>query len=303
MKWTNEARIGAVVVLAGFVLIGGILYLRGIDIRAKQYSLSVFYRNVTGLQSGDLVTVSGLMIGHVESMVLKGRQIRVDLSIKAKVLLPRDSRAILKSESIMGGKFIEVTPGADTVMLTDGDSLMGLYQADLSELTATLAPISSNVLGILENVNSTFDERTRQSIKAIVADLARSTARLDEAVRTGGADAERAFSEFADFSNDLSHFARTIDTLAVVQRGNVDTSMTALRRMAENLDRASSKLERTTESLDIVFAKLRNGEGSLGKLVHDEALYNDLDSLSVNLNRLVKDIRENPDRYVQVSVF
>ena len=303
MKWTNEARIGIVVFLAAVVFVSGVLYLRGIDIRSKQYSLAVFYRNVNGLETGDLVTVAGLGIGHVESMALTGREITVNLSIKTRVQLPRDSKALLKSETIMGGKFIEITPGADTVMLKNGDSLMGVYEADLSELTSTLAPITSNVLGILENVNSTFDEPTRQRIKEIVTDLSRSTARLDAAVRTGGADAKRAFSDFADFSNDLAHFARTLDTMAIQQRGNVDTGLTAFRRMAENMERISSKLEQTTESLDFVVANIRNGEGTIGKLVHDERLYNDLDSLSVNLNLLVKDIRENPDRYVNISLF
>ena len=303
MKWTLEARIGIVVFLAAVVFVGGILYLRGIDIRSKQYSLTVLYRNVIGLQTGDLVTVGGLAIGHVESMTLSGRQIAVNLSIKTRVQLPRDSRAILKSTTIMGGKFIEITPGADTVMLKNGDSLNGLYEADLSELTATLAPITSNVLGILENVNTTFDEPTRQRIKDIVADLAHSAARLADVIRTGGQNADRAFSDFADFSRDLAHFARTLDTLALRQRGNVDTGLTAFRRMAENVDRLTARLERTAESLDVVIGKIRNGDGTLGKLVHDEKLYNDIDSLTVNLNRLVKDIRENPERYVQVSVF
>jgi phospholipid/cholesterol/gamma-HCH transport system substrate-binding protein len=303
MTFSNEARVGFVVLAAAILFIGGVILLRGIDLRSKQYSLKVLYRNVTGLKTGDVVTVAGLAIGRVETMSFAGRSIQVDLSIQTKVHLPKDSRAIVKSETIMGGKFIEITPGVETRMLQDGDSLSGMYEADLSELTSTLAPITSNVLGILENVNSTFDEPTRRRVQEIVVDLGRSASRLEEIIRTEGPRADHAFADFAAFSRDLSRFARTLDTIALTQRDNIDTSMTALRRVAVNFDRVSANLEYTTEALNAILARVNTGQGTLGKLVKDETLYNDLDSLSANLNRLVRDIRENPDRYVRVSLF
>jgi phospholipid/cholesterol/gamma-HCH transport system substrate-binding protein len=303
MKWSNEARIGLAVVTAAVILFVGIVVLRGIDLRAKQYSLRVFYPNVNGLTTGDVVTVAGLAIGRVESMSLTGRRIGVDLSIQTNVRLPRDSRATLKSETIMGGKFIAISPGADTLMLANGDSLSGDYEADLSELTATLSPISTNVLGILENVNSTFDEPTRLHLQAIVADLAHSSARLDGVISSGGDHADQALADFALFSRDLARFARTLDTLGMNQRGNIDTGITSFRRTSSNLERVSRKLETIAGDLGDVLARVRNGEGTLGKLVHEERLYNDLDSLSCNLNRLVSDIRENPQRYIRVSLF
>jgi phospholipid/cholesterol/gamma-HCH transport system substrate-binding protein len=303
MKWSNEARIGLAVFGAAVILVAGIIYLRGIDLRSKEYAIQVFYRNVNGLKDGDVVTVAGLSIGRVESMVLTGRQIAVNLSIQTKVQLPRDSRALLKSETIMGGKFIEITPGSDSLLLQNGDTLTGLYEADLSELTATLAPISSNVLGILENVNSTFDAPTRLRIQNIVADLARSSARLQEVVRAGAKSADQAFVDFSAFSRDLARFARTLDTLAAAQRGNLDTGMTSFRSVAINMERVSAKLEVTAESLNEVLAKINRGEGSLGKFVHEEKLYDDLDTLAVSLGELVRDFKENPGRYVRVSVF
>jgi phospholipid/cholesterol/gamma-HCH transport system substrate-binding protein len=303
MKWSIEARIGLAVLTAGVILIGGIIFLRGIDLRSKQYSLRLFYSNVNGLNTGDVVTVAGLAIGRVESMSLAGRRIEVNLSIQTKVRLPRDSRATLKSETIMGGKFIAISPGVDTLMLTDGDSLSGDYEADLSELTATLSPISTNVLGILENVNSTFDEPTRHRIQAIVADLARSAARLQGVISSGGDQADQALADFSLFARNLSQFARTLDTLAMNQRGNLDTGITSLSRTSLNLERVSQRLETIAQDLGEVMSGIRKGEGTLGKLVREERLYNDLDSLTRNLNRLVTDIHENPDRYVKVSLF
>jgi len=303
MKLSNEARIGIVVLAAVVVFIGSVIYLRGIDLRAKQYSLTVLYGNVSGLQVDDLVTVGGLAIGYVENMTLAGRNIAVNLSVKTKVQLPRDSKAVLKSETIMGGKFIEISPGIDPLVLQNGDTLAGLYEADLSELTATLAPISSNVLGILENVNSTFDEPTRMRIQSIVADLASSAVNLERLIRQEGARTDQALADFGVFARELSRFARRLDTLAVSQRANIDTSIVAFSRMAQNFDRVSARMTNTTESLDYLLEQLKNGEGTLGKLIHDRRLYDNLDSLSVNMNLLAKDLRENPHRYVQVSLF
>ena len=303
MKWSNEARIGVGVLAAAVIFIAGIIYLRGIDLRSKQYALTVFYRNVNGLKEGDVVTVAGLSIGRVGSMTMVGRGIGVSLSIQTKVHLPKDSKAILKSETIMGGKFIEIAPGVDTLMLANGDSLAGMYEADLSELTATLSPITSNVLGILENVNSTFDEPTRKRIQKIVFELERSSTRLEEVIHAGGKSADASFADVSAFSRDLARFARTLDTIAVAERLNIDTSVTSFAQWSRNMERVSMKLETTTESLNNVLAKVKNGEGTLGKLVQDDRLYNHMDSLSMNLNLLVKDLRENPQRYVKLSLF
>ncbi len=303
MKWSNEARIGLVVLMAAVILIGGIVILRGVDLRSKQYALRVFYPNVKGLKTGDVVTVGGLAIGRVEAMSLASRRICVELTIQTNVRLPRDSRVTLKSETIMGGKFIEISPGAEDNVLADGDSLDGVYEADLSQLTATLSPISSNVLGILENVNTTFDEPTRIRIQDIVADLARSSARLQGVIGAGGDKAERAISDLSQCARDLAGFAKTMDSMAVRQNDNVDTSMTSLRHVSVNLERVSTKLDLIADDLSDVLAKVHRGEGTLGKLVHEERLYNNLDSLSCNVNRLAIDIRENPGRYVKVSLF
>ena len=214
MKWSNEARIGIAVLMAAAILIVGIIYLRGIDLRSKQYSLRLLYTNVNGLNTGDVVTVGGLAIGRVESMALDGRKILVDLSIQTNVRLPRDSRATLKSETIMGGKYIAISPGTDTTMLANGDTLRGEYEADLSELTATLSPISANVLGILQNVNATFNDTTRNHIQATVSSLAHSAARLQSAISVGGDRAEVALGELSTFARDLATYASRARTHA-----------------------------------------------------------------------------------------
>jgi phospholipid/cholesterol/gamma-HCH transport system substrate-binding protein len=303
MKLSNEAKIGIAVFLAAAVFIVGVMYLRGIDFQKKEYSLTVFYSNVNGLSEGSPITIAGLTIGKVEGMKLAGTSIAVTVSIQNKVHFSEDSKAFIKSTSLMGGKQISISPGISPRTLQDGDSLIGAYEADLTELTSTLAPISSNVLGILERVNSTFDNKTRLAIQNILSDVNKSTQELHRLVVAEGQRLDVAIQNFAEFSANLSHFAVNLDTIAISQRANIDTSMMTIRIVAANLERASNSLKSTSQSLDAVMNKIESGQGTLGKLVHEDKLYNHIDSVAVNLHLLIKDLRENPGRYVKVSVF
>jgi len=303
MKLSNEVKLGMAIFAAVIVFVGGVIYLRGVDFQKREYTLTILYNNVNGLQEGNPITIAGLAVGKVEELKLVGTAIAVKVQIQNKVQFPVDSKAYIKSSSLMGGKLIAITPGIESEVLHNGDTLSGSYEADLTELTSTLAPISSNVLGILERVNTTFDEKTRHNIQSILADVNRSSSELERIIHDEGQRLDFAIGNFASFSSNLSRFAVNLDSIALSQRTNLDTSMATIRIVTYNLQLASQNLRSTTQSLDIVLGKIEKGHGTLGKLVHEEKLYNDIDSLASNLNLLVKDLRENPGKYVKVSVF
>jgi phospholipid/cholesterol/gamma-HCH transport system substrate-binding protein len=303
MKLSNEVKLGMAIFAAVIVFVGGVIYLRGVDFQRREYTLTILYGNVNGLQEGNPITIAGLAVGKVEELKLMGTAIAVKVQIQNKVQFPVDSKAYIKSSSLMGGKLIAITPGIESGVLRNGDTLTGSYEADLTELTSTLAPISSNVLGILERVNTTFDEKTRRNIQGILADVNRSSTELERIIRNEGQRLDFAIGNFAAFSSNLSRFAMNLDSIALSQRTNLDTSMATIRIVTYNLQQASENLRSTTQSLDVVLNKIQKGQGTLGKLVHEERLYNDIDSLASNLNLLVKDLRENPGKYVKVSVF
>jgi phospholipid/cholesterol/gamma-HCH transport system substrate-binding protein len=303
MKLSNEVKLGMAIFAAVIVFVGGIIYLRGVDFQKREYTLTILYNNVNGLQEGSPITIAGLAVGKVEELKLIGTAIAVKVQIQNKVQFPVDSKAYIKSSSLMGGKLIAITPGIESAVLHNGDTITGSYEADLTELTSTLAPISSNVLGILERVNTTFDEKTRRNIQGILADVNRSSSELERIIRNEGQRLDFAIGNFASFSSNLSRFAINLDSIALSQRVNLDTSMATIRIVTYNLQQASQNLKSTTQSLDVVLGKIEKGHGTLGKLIYEEKLYNDIDSLASNLNLLVKDLRENPGKYVKVSVF
>ena len=302
MKLSNEVKLGMAIFAAVVVLVGGVVYLRGVDFQKRDTrSHNIVHQRQR---------TSGRKSDYRCGLAWEGRgpqthreRYRCYGSNQNKVQFPVDSKAFIKSSSLMGGKLIAITPGVAGVMLKNGDTLSGSYEADLTELTSTLAPISSNVLGILERVNTTFDEKTRHNIQDILSDVNRSSTELEHIIHAEGERLDYAIGNFGNFSSNLSRFAVNLDSMALSQRTNLDTSMASIRLVAENLHQASENLKSTTQSLDIVLNKIQKGQGTLGKLVHEEKLYNDVDSLAWNLNLLVKDLRENPGKYVKVSVF
>jgi phospholipid/cholesterol/gamma-HCH transport system substrate-binding protein len=236
-------------------------------------------------------------------MKLAGNIIAVGVSIDNNVFISKDSKAFIKSASIMGGKQISIIPGISGEVLQNGDTISGAYEADLTELTSTLSPISSNVLGILERVNTTFDEKTRRHIQDILLDINTSTAELQSVIHTQGKNINYAVGNFSDFSEQMSRFARNLDTIAVDQRGNIDDGVKSIKVTAKTMEEAAQRFKEASTSINNVFHRIDVAEGTLGKLSKDDRLYNHLDSLLLNLNDLVKDIKANPGRYVSVSVF
>lgn len=303
MNLTHETKIGIAVFTAAIIFVTGVVYLKGIDFKAKDYKLTIFYSNVNGLTEGSPITIAGLDIGKVEDMRLSGNFIVVDIAIENKVRISKDSRAFIKSSSIMGGKQIAITPGISPETLQDGDTLSGAYEADLTELTSTLSPISTNVLGILERVNTTFDEPTRKNIQVTLLEFSRAARELQDIVKQQGGNIDYAVGNFSEFSKGLTSFAKHLDTLAVTQRGNIDDGVKSIRVTARTMEEAAGRFRDASQAIESVFKKVERGEGSLGKFMQDDNLYQHLDSLAINLSDLIKDIKANPKKYVSVSVF
>ncbi len=303
MKLSNEVKVGMAVFVAVIIFFAGVMYLRGVSFKKSDYSLTIVYENVGGLRPGSPIMVAGYTVGKVEDMQLYGAGIAVQASIESDVHLPKDSQALIKSASIMGGKFIAITPGNSAQTLASGDTLRGTYQPDLTELTSTLAPISSNVLGILQNVNNTFDEKTRRGLQNIVLDVDKATAELEQIIRSQGGKIDYVVGNLTTMSENLARFSTGLDTMAVGQRSKLDSSLAIVRSIASNLQTASEELKSTTRSLDAVAQRIEMGQGTIGLLSRDPRLYNNLDSLAANLNSLVIDLKENPTRYVRLSLF
>ncbi len=306
---SKEIRIGILVTAAVVVFFAGFQYLRGKGIFSTEKVFYTHFESVQGLQSSSLVTVRGMMVGRVRAIELADDGgIRVAMAVKDKYPLPRGTVATLYSVDLMGAKGIRLELGQSRETLDDGAILPAAVEpGKLDALTEELKPILRNVQRItlhldtlLTGVNTVFSTETRLRLAHAVASL------------------DATMQNFSTVSGTLKGksdaLARTIDnaekTTAMLagNRANIDSMLTNLNRLSTRLREAP--IEQTVQQLQDVagninglLRRIENGDGSLGQLVNDKALYQNLSQSAAEFSRLAEDLRKHPGRYINVNVF
>jgi len=278
-RFETETKVGMAIIIAFLVFLLGDMFLRGVSIRRHRYVLKTKLRNVGGLMQGDRVTVMGMGVGRVGKMSLQGEEVIVPLRIESDLRLPFDSIVRLRSSSLFGRKEMAIEPGQSSEILKDGDYIAGVYESPLSALTSTVGPVGEDLMDVLTRLKLVLSQETRVNIQGSLSDLKDFTQRLKEKGET--------------LDTLLVHLAQTSSGL---KGEDIEATLGSLREATENLAQVSSSLKE-------IAGRMEQGSGTLGKLSQDEALYENLKSLSQNLDSLVKDIKENPKRYLKFSIF
>jgi len=278
-RFETETKVGMAIIIAFLVFLLGDMFLRGVSIRRHRYVLKTKLRNVGGLMQGDRVTVMGMGVGRVGKMSLQGEEVIVPLRIESDLRLPFDSIVRLRSSSLFGRKEMAIEPGQSSEILKDGDYIAGVYESPLSALTSTVGPVGEDLMDVLARLKLVLSQESRVNIQGSLSDLKDFTQRLKEKGET--------------LDTLLVHLAQTSSGL---KGEDIEATLGSLREATENLAKVSSSLKE-------IAGRMEQGSGTLGKLSQDEALYENLKSLSQNLDSLVKDIKENPKRYLKFSIF
>lgn len=278
-RFETETKVGMAIIIAFLVFLLGDMFLRGVSIRRHRYVLKTKLRNVGGLMQGDRVTVMGMGVGRVGKMSLQGEEVIVPLRIESDLRLPFDSIVRLRSSSLFGRKEMAIEPGQSSEILKDGDYIAGVYESPLSALTSTVGPVGEDLMDVLARLKLVLSQESRVNIQGSLSDLKDFTQRLKEKGET--------------LDTLLVHLAQTSSGL---KGEDIEATLGSLREATENLAQVSSSLKE-------IAGRMEQGSGTLGKLSQDEALYENLKSLSQNLDSLVKDIKENPKRYLKFSIF
>lgn len=259
------------------------------------------YHDVGGLQPGTQVTINGLAVGKVSDIKFKDRSgdLVVTFSVDNNFDFSKNSMAELYDTGIIGGKGIQVVPVFDDAPLAkSGDTLKTSTRPGLTDLVQErLAPLQRKVEGaltnadsLLMNVNQVLDDKAKKDLRETISGLKKVVASFQ-----GSADALNAIlSENKETLNGtLTNLNTITDNFAVLS----DSLSNA------GLSKTIKNLQGTLGNLDLMLAKIENGEGTMGKLVNNEQLYNNLSSASRELDLLLQDFRLNPKRYIHVSVF
>jgi phospholipid/cholesterol/gamma-HCH transport system substrate-binding protein len=315
LKISREVKIGFVVILTLAIAVWGYNWLKGNNILVKSRNYYAIYTNVGGLSTSSPVLVNGFQVGAVSDISLMKDNpgcVLVTFKITDKNFkFPRDSEAKLASPSLLGGKVIEIMVGDSNVYAKPGDTLFTQYQMDLQgQVNEMIAPLKVKVGSILSAIDSILipiqtilnDETARKMaeglgrIPAIIANLERITYKVDTLISSEKTKLARIFSNVESISENLKNNNDKISSIL----DNVDEITDSLAK--SNFKKAIANATDILEKVDNIVTKIDNGEGTLGALINDDKLYLQIDSAAKNLNFLVDDIGQNPERYLHFSL-
>jgi phospholipid/cholesterol/gamma-HCH transport system substrate-binding protein len=290
----NETVVGIIIFTALVLLFLGLMWLQNYRIRGRGYYLVVHFEEVSGLTRGDPVTIAGLHIGMVQDMKLEGRKVSVSLRIEGKRSLPRGSIAVIKSQGVMGERYVDIIMGNSSESLESGETIPGLYQPGFNEVSALLGDVGDDIQAILSTARSLLDDTTARELRRSVSDIHSSTEQLRELLTGNVQRLDETMTNLHAFSNTLTKISPGQSPEELIPN---------LEKASRDLAETARHLQSFSAALDSMIQPALRGEGNLGKLLTDEALYRDLRALVGDLDSLAQDIRENPDRYVRIEIF
>ncbi len=301
MKLSREIKTGIIVLTGILAFVFGLNYLKSSSFFENAKTFYAVYDHVGGLQPGTQVTINGLAVGNVNSIRFRDSsgKLVVTFSVSNDFEFSKNSKAEIYDTGIIGGKGIQIHPvfdgapnaqSGDTLQSSTKPGITALVQEKLTPLQMKVEGAVSHADTLLMNVNSVLDDPTKRELKQSIAGLN---------------DLISSFKESADKLNIL------LDS----NKGELDRSLKNMDKITTNFSKLSDSLanaglaetvsnfKTTVERLNTILGKIEKGEGSLGKLAHDEKLYENLTEASRQLDLLLQDFRLNPKRYVNVSVF
>ena len=296
MKISKEVKVALLAIVAAVVLYFGIEFLKGIDFFNPANTYYAIYSNVEGLAESNMITLSGYPVGRVSGIrVMQERKnnILVTFELNEDIKVGADAKAILRSSDLLGNKVIELEPGNVSVPMQVGDTLRGILAQDItSELKATALPVVDSVKSAISVINATLIGFEGTKIK------------LDSILTGVGLLVE---SNRRDISQIMGNLNKLSTTLTDEQNG-VSPLLAKISVLADSLNdlglkQTVSQADATLKSLQATVEKLRQDEGTLGKLMNNDSVYNNLNKTLVDLDNLFLDLQENPRRYVHFSLF
>lgn len=309
MKIANETKVGILAAFSIALLIIGYNFLKGNAIFSSETVLYAKYSHVDGLAVSKPVLINGYQIGRVDQLQLQpDGSIVATLKIKGKYEIPKNSIAKLESTDLLGSKAIVMALGSGNDFAQDGDTLNANVQKGILETVQPVQKKAEMIIGkmdsILTSVNSILNpnfqknvDKSFNSIASTLASLESTSKKVDNLVGSEGSRISSILANVEAISNNLKQNNDKITS--ILTNINSITDQVAAANFKQTVDNANKAMV----DLQTIVGKINEGHGTLGLLVNDTKMYENLNNASKNLDNLMIDLKANPKRYVHFSVF
>jgi len=302
LRYSREIKTGVFALFSVLLFIFGYQFIKNSSLFQTSKEFYVVYDNVVGLENGAPVTINGMRVGKVKNLSLAnkvGDAVLVAFVIDNDFEFSKSSVIKIYSSGIIGGNNLAVIPASDDpIMAQAGDTLRGELEAGLIDgLIEKFTPLEKSIIStltkvdtVLLDIDQVLDTQTRmhlrQSMKSLsvtMDQLSQTAAGLNELVGRNQNELDAAFKSITKTSTNLEIIT---DSIAAVNTAQMLTDLSG-----------------SIKALNQITNSMAEGQGSLGALIQDDGLYNDLRSLTEDAQNLLQDIKNQPKRYVHFSLF
>lgn len=307
-KISNELKVGVTGLITVLVFIWLYNFLKGKDYFSKTAKYYVIYDKIGGLAESSPVEVNGYKVGVVQSIKftdpLSGKLLVV-LTVDKGIKLPKNTIAEITTATLVAGMKVQFIYGVGPDTYSNGDTIPGrLAESIILKLENELIPLKDKVMSLiisLDSVASALDEildpQFRNNIRNSVASLSNTAKNLNEIVNSREETIKETLSSINEFTKMLAdNSSRLNNTIS-----NLESLSDTIN--ADDLYATANNLKNILEKASVLVEGLSQGKGTTGKLMTDDSLYVSLNNALGSLDLLLKDLKENPKRYVHFSIF
>jgi phospholipid/cholesterol/gamma-HCH transport system substrate-binding protein len=309
LKITNETKVGVLAAVAIVILVVGYSFLKGNDVFSRENTFYSQYENVDGLAVSKPVLVNGYQIGRVSKLtLLPSGQILTEFKINPEYAIPSNTVARLESTDLLGGKAIIFELGNKQIYAKDGDTLNANIQKNFLEQVEPVQKKAEKIIArldsVLSSVNNTLSPEFQQNFERSFASISRTLVTLENTTKTFDGLVGQESSKIAGILGNLESISANFKT----NNAKITSIMNNLNKVTDDVAKANfaktmSEANKAVADMNVIVANINNGKGSLGQLINDPQMYNNLNSAAGNLDKLMIDLKANPKRYVSFSVF
>lgn len=309
MKIANETKVGILAIVSIAILVIGYSFLKGNDVFTKEKIYYATYPRVEGLSVSKPILVNGYQIGRVSKMtLLPSSDILVEFKVAKEYAVPSNTLARISSTDFLGNKAIVFELGDASTYAVNGDTLKGGISQNLLEQVEPVQKKAEAVVLVLDSILSSINNTINPAFQANV---------------------NRSIASIASTLNTLENTAKQVDGIVGIEKSKISGILTNVESISQNLANNNERINlifnnlesmsdqaakvNFTETMDkanaaindfqSIIAGIDKGNGSLGKLLNDDGLYNNLAEASKSLDALIIDMKESPSRYVHFSIF
>jgi phospholipid/cholesterol/gamma-HCH transport system substrate-binding protein len=314
-KRSREIRVAILVLVSVALLYYGLNYLKGNNIFSNNRVYYAIYDHVDGLSVDNTVVLNGFKVGKVSTarLIPESGDIEVGFTIfEENLRIPRNSVAKIVSLDLLGTKAITLEFSTDSVIAVAGDTLLAGNEMDLqSSVDERIKPLeekTKQLLGSIDSavviVQSILNKEARENLSASFVSIKRSFQSFEKTAISVNNLVESETAKISGIITNVGSITKNFQSnnkslTNIINKMSAVTDSLAEADLARTVIAAQLALESTAQVLD----KINRGEGTIGELVNNDTLYNNLEQSALELDKLLEDLRVNPKRYVHFSIF